>query len=228
MSEMLYWVKLIKMTEFEKRKHEIQVYIEFLNKTEEEQSILETALGELEKSKLLRKVLLANTYLLLYNLVESSIRNSIQDIYDHFKQESISFDNLSSSLQELILTNVKGHNPAKLLENITSLATDVVHQSFNQEKIISGNIDAKKIREIASCYGFSTDTEYAECKNGEKLLEIKNKRNDLAHGILSFSDCGKDTSVTDVNNAFVEIYSYIRNITENIQDYINDKKYLLQ
>jgi hypothetical protein len=121
---------------------------------------------------------------------------------------------------------VKGYNPTKLLENITVLATDIVCQSFNQGKIASGNIDAKKIREIADNYGFSHETEYSECKNGAKLLEVKNKRNDLAHGILSFSDCGRDSSLTDVNNAFNEVSAYINTITSNIQEYITDKKYL--
>ncbi len=215
------------MNEFEKRKQEIEIYIRFLNSTVENPKIIETAIGKDSEKTLLRKVLFANTYLLLYNLVESSIRNSIQDIYDHFEQEGVAFDDLKDNLKKLILTNMKAHNPTKFLERINLLTTDIVYESFDQEKIASGNLDAQKIREIASNYGFSSETEYSICKNGSKLLEIKNKRNDLAHGIISFSECGKDSSLSDVNNAFTEVSAYIENITNNIQLYIAEKTYLI-
>ncbi len=77
------------MDEFEKRKKEIQVYMEFLNFAESTPSILANGSQSTDDLKLLRKVLFANTYLLIYNLVESSIRNSIQEIYDHFQDEHI-------------------------------------------------------------------------------------------------------------------------------------------
>jgi hypothetical protein len=89
------------MTEFDKRKQEIQTYIKFLNNTEDKQDVIESLLDGREEAKLLRKVLFANTYLLLYNLVESSIRNSIQEIYDHFEQEGVSFDELNGKLKKV-------------------------------------------------------------------------------------------------------------------------------
>ncbi|MGB3223851.1 MAG: MAE_28990/MAE_18760 family HEPN-like nuclease [Desulforhopalus sp.] len=215
------------MEEFEKRKQEIHVYIEFLNFTESSPEIFENAARDVNNLKLLRKVLLANTYLLMYNLVESSIRNSIQEIYDHFQQESVSFDNLPNRLKEIILKNLKQHNSSKFIQGINNLATDVVHKTFDSEKIASGNLDAKEIRRIAKQYGFSCDTEYDTCKNGTKLLEVKNKRNDLAHGILSFSECGKDISVTDINEAFAEVSAYLFTIINNVKKYIDDKNYLV-
>lgn len=57
------------MTEFEKRKQEIQTYINFLVCTEEDNNILKDALHDEDDPRLLRKILLANTYLLMYNLV---------------------------------------------------------------------------------------------------------------------------------------------------------------
>lgn len=214
------------MNEFEKRKQEIEIYIKFINNTVENPDFMKIALGGDSETKLLRKVLFANTYLLLYNLVESSIRNSIQEIYDHLEQEEVSFDDLQDNFKKLILTNMKAHNPTRFLKKISLLATDIVYESFDQEKIAAGNIDAQKIREIANNYGFSHETEYSECKNGSKLLEVKNKRNDLAHGIISFSECGKDSSLSDVNIAFAEVSAYVRTITNNIQMYIAEKGYL--
>lgn len=214
------------MTEFDKRKLEIQLYIKFLNNTEENQHILEETLGVVEESKILRKVLFANTYLLLYNLVESTVRDSIQEIFDHFEQEGVAFDELSDKLKVLILTNVKGYQPSTFVENVNVLAIDIVYKSFDSKNVASGNIDAKEIRKIANKYGFSSVTEYSECKNGEKLLEVKEKRNNLAHGIVSFSECGRDASLGDIKTAFNEVSAYISNIKDNIQEFIAERKYL--
>lgn len=214
------------MKEFNNRKQEISIYISFLEGIEKDNSILTNALGNSDTTKELRKILYANTYLLMYNLVESSIRNSIQGIYDHFKQQKISFDSLRIKLQEIILTNMRSQNLSEFLTNIHILATDIVYLSFDSQKIASGNVDARKIREIAEIYGFSHKTNYHKCKEGKQLLVVKNKRNDLAHGIISFSECGKDTSLSDVKQAFDELSAFLTEIILNIDKYIQNKDYL--
>ena len=149
--------------EFEDRKKEIKLYIEFINLSENRDVIYtEVNNNGINKSEL-RRIFLANAYLLLYNLVESTIRNAIQ---------------------ETILQGLKAKNPLKIVQEIETLATDIISASFDPDKISDGNIDARKIRAIAKKYCFSDSTNYSRCKNGEKLLEIKDKRNNLSHGIV--------------------------------------------
>ena len=88
--------------EFQDRKKEIKIYIDFITISEHNNIIYKTITDNgIDKSEL-RRIFLANTYLLLYNLVESTIRNTIQEIYDHLKDNRITFDLLKSNIKTTI------------------------------------------------------------------------------------------------------------------------------
>lgn len=215
------------LNEFKDRKNEIKVYIDFINLSEENVIIYDVVNKNGINKTDLRRIFLANTYLLLYNLVESTIRNTIQEIYDHFSKNKITFESLKPDIKKTILTGFKAKNPDKIVDKIKNITTDVISISFDPNKIFDGNIDAKKIREIAGKYCFSYSTNYSKCKNGKKLVEIKNKRNDLSHGVMSFSECGREISISDLISAFTETSSYLENIIENVKEYLNAKAYLV-
>lgn len=63
-----------------------------------------------------------------------------------------------------------------------------------KNKIISGNIDAKLINKILKSYGFSA------LDNPMKihLLKVKNLRNKLAHGELTFKEVGRQLVLDDL------------------------------
>ena len=174
----------------------------------------------------LRRILLANTYLILYNLVESTIRDVIEEIYYHFDCHGVTFDSLKDDIKKTILTDFKAINNNRIIQRIDNLTTDIISTSFQSEKISKGNIDARKIREIAKKYCFSSSTSFESCTNGDKLLEIKNKRNNLAHGIISFSECGREVTIGDLEIAFSESSSYLEKIVENVKAYLIAKDYL--
>ncbi len=214
------------LADYENRKNEIGVYIEFMKLIENDSELEPIIKIKCADSNKLKKILKANTYLLMYNMVESSIRNAIQAIYDHFKRNMVEFDSLHNEIQVLILKNVKKTNPSDFQKKLNAIAKDIVLESFNPDNLTSGNIDARKIKEISKEYGFSCKTDYKTCKDGAKLIEIKNKRNDLAHGIISFADCGKDIVTSDVNTAFDECSSYLSAILTNVEKYLNNNEYL--
>ena len=56
---------------------------------------------------------------------------------------------------------------------------------------ISGNVHARTIKDLAEKYGFSFTTNPRLTNNGRALEVVKNKRNDLAHGVFSFQAVGK-------------------------------------
>ena len=94
--------------------------------------------------------------------------------------------------------------------------------SFERDCInISGNIDAQKIREIIKQFGGN------EISNGRDLKIIKDKRNNLAHGEFTFSDIGKDYTVGDLIAYKNEAKNYLSNVLDEIQDYIDNQKYLM-
>jgi hypothetical protein len=135
----------------------------------------------------------ASAFLLLYNLMESTVNNAIEAIFDEFSENGIAFDFCRKAIRRVVLGNLKQHDLNKILPKLNSLSIDIMTETFKKDGIVSGNVDAQKIRGIADEYGF-----LHPAADGSDLLTIKTSRNDLAHGSKSFADIGKDYSVDDV------------------------------
>lgn len=175
----------------------------------------------------LEKTLKATAFLLLYNLVESTMRNAIEAIFEEISNRSISFDELRSELKSIIIKNFKqNYSTDNLMENITLISVDIISVTFDKSKLFSGNLDARKIRDTARDYGFSSQTNSRKTRDGIDLLKIKTNRNDLAHGFKSFNDIGKDTSVEDLLAIETRVVSYLREILQNIETYLDNQEYL--
>ena len=163
------------------------------------------SLGKEEKFKVsnqLQKVLIANGFLLLYNLIEATMRNSLAEIFDKISDDGLDYGNLSQNLRDIWLSqstkNLRSNSKSeKLTQTVKTIADSVLNKDtvvLDKNKFdFSGNLDARKIRGIATKYGFNQTS-----MNAENLATIKNKRNHLAHGNYSFSDIGKDYSSGDL------------------------------
>ena len=173
----------------------------------------------------LAKIMKANGFLLLYNLIEATIRNSISAILNSISTDKLTFKLLSDNLKKLWINqeinNIK--DISKFKEKVSELSEKILNDSlleFSQECInISGNIDAQKIRDIAKKFG------YLEPKDGRGLQTIKDKRNQLAHGEFTFSDIGKNYTSNDLIEYKSEVVSFIEGVLNNVEVYINTKGY---
>jgi MAE_28990/MAE_18760-like HEPN/Ras family len=174
----------------------------------------------------LAKTLKSNGFLLLYNLVESTMRNAIEAIFDELKNKAISFDDLKPKIKIVVLQNLKNRSPKKIHLTINQISTDIITATFEREELFSGNVDARLIKEIAEKYGFSYQTGFAKTKNGQNLVVVKSNRNDLAHGIKSFEEVGRDKTIEELLEIKEEVVEYLRQILENIRDYLDNEEYL--
>lgn len=203
-------------TIFNERKNEINTYFGYLNQYQPQNA-----------DDSLFKILKSNLILMLYNLVESSISNAIEEIHNNIHLKSASFNDLKTELKSLIINYIKNVNSEEFVKNINNIATDIIKHSFNTEakkKLFSGNIDGKKIRILSSKYGFDSNTGSTKVGYGDCLRTIKDKRNDLAHGTYSFTEVGKDYSIQDLTSMKDETINYIESILGNIEQYLlNDK-----
>jgi hypothetical protein len=125
---------------------------------------------------------------MMYNIIESTMTNLLQDVFDHLGTHKVSFDSLNATMKALVLSFSKKHNPVELVKIMQTSATGLVVACFDRSNIFSGNLDSKKIRETLRDMGIQTQHGYREAA----LLKVKSERNDLAHGNKSFSDCGKN------------------------------------
>lgn len=212
--------------EFNKRLDEVEIYFDAL-------SILDRGMCEIKcvdilggvsslpVNENLSRILKANGFLLLYNLIESTVRKSIDAIFSVIHSSSLSYKDLSIDLRKLW---VKQESRNATFEKITSIAEIVLANellSFKDDCVsISGNIDAQEIRKILKQFGGN------EISNGRNLKTIKDKRNNLAHGEFSFSEIGKDYTIQELIMYKNDVKNYLNKVLDEIQQYIENKNYL--
>ncbi len=220
--------------DFDYRKIEVEDYFSFLKIINDDATLIKYVNGaEIVEKKISNKfqtMFIANAFLILYNLIESTVKNSIVEIYNKIKEDKNSYENLSENLQKIWINqkidNLKEgtYNHDTLLKTIQSIAKNVLAKetiALSKDDInISGNIDAKKIRELAENIGFEKSS------NGRNLQNIKDKRNRLAHGEQTFYDVGKNFTFQELNGFKQETFDYLTDVIEKIEKFIVDIEYV--
>ena len=215
--------------DFETRVKEIHNYLKLLKFIEDTRSISDDKHNNHEIDITLKSTLKGMVFLLLYNLTEATMRESIAHIYDQMDQRAIDFNQLKESIRKEILRKAKSEKiglESLLEKTASSISQKLARATFNKKDLFSGNIDHKEVKNQAKIYGFNTDSDYSETKHGENLKLIKIKRNDLAHGNDSFADIGKNYATSDLNDFAEEVISYLNKITSHISEYVSTQSYL--
>ncbi len=219
--------------DFDYRKIEVEDYFSFLKIMNSDNTLIRYVNGtETKEEKIsnkLQTMFIANAFLILYNLIESTVRNSIVEIYNKIEEDKNSYENLSESLQKIWINqninNLKEgtYNHGTLLKTVQKIAQDILTKetiALSKDNInIAGNIDAQKIRALAEYIGFE------KTSNGRNLQNIKDKRNRLAHGEQTFYDVGKDFTFDELNKFKHEAFDYLSDVINKIEKFILDRKY---
>lgn len=218
------------ISEYRKRVHEVDIYFDTLTLLDKGACSIRCVdiLGNEETKEVnseLTTILKANGFLLLYNLVEATIRTSIVAVISSIHASSATFRDLSENLKKIWIKQktkeVNGeHSPERIMQ-IAKAILDNELMTFERDCInISGNIDAQKIREILKQFGGN------EISDGRNLKTIKDKRNNLAHGEFTFSEVGKDYTIVDLINYKDDTIQYLSSVLDEIKDFITNQKYL--
>jgi MAE_28990/MAE_18760-like HEPN len=221
--------QVLNLDDFDERAQDVSDYLYFLRDLEQGEILLskDGAISRIDSE--LDKSLKATGFLLLYNLVESTMRNAIQSIFDEISNQDVSFDQLRREIKKIILQNVKNNvqefGVNDFVEQIGRIFRDIIQSGFNRDDLFSGNVDAREIKIIAKKYGFSTTTDQ-DTRDGIDLLSIKKNRNDLAHGVMSFKEVGQNTSAENLVEISERVIKYLRQILENIDEYLVNQQYL--
>ena len=168
------------------------------------------------------KTLKASCFLIIYNLVESTMKNGIEAIFDDLKIHGVSYDACRDEVRRIIILNFKALSPDRALSDLSQIAQDVVIKTFDKARLFSGNIDSRKIKATARSYGFREPS-----GKGHQLLSIKNNRNDLAHGDKSFDEIGRNYSMDEILIINNDTKAYLESALDSIDQYIDNKHYLL-
>ncbi|MBW4513202.1 MAG: hypothetical protein KME64_42995 [Scytonematopsis contorta HA4267-MV1] len=226
--------------DFHRRVAEINKYFSLVNEIEQLGAFSTNSItfpsGEYTVDSDLQKILKSHCYLLLYNLVESSTRNGITAIHDAISIEKLSYKDLSPNIQRLWVLNdlsksfrdsyVKKETVADNLQDALRLILDndvVILEPTNIP--ISGNLDAKTIKELIDMYGFYGKLGVPEKEINNILDSVVKIRCDLAHGNVSFCDASNKISWSDLIDQKEKIVTYLTHLLQNIENYIDNKKY---
>lgn len=212
-------------SEFKERVEEIESFFGFIQNVDSDKTLLITktnnpAYTSMERDDLLR-TFKASAFLLLYNLMESTVCNAIEAIFDKLQTDGITFDECCDSVKKIVIHNLKQHSSHNIVPELRDLAADIVTKTFKKNEIVSGNVDAKAIRKVADRYGFSHPA-----ADGSSLQTIKSHRNDLAHGVKSFAEVGRVFSMKDMDRLKNEVINYLNALLASILIYLENKHYL--
>lgn len=181
------------------------------------------------------KMLKANVLLMVYNLVEASIMGGILEIYDQMKSNGHAYKDVRKEIQDIwfsfkfnqVYDKTAHYNSyrEKALEIINGIVNSEIIELSRKATDISGNLNSEKIRQICKDHGiiYSIDD---SCKGGIVLDDVKEKRNFLAHGIISFVECGRDYSIDQLVSIKDQTVTFLEGILTGMKNYYDERKYL--
>ena len=188
-----------------------------------------TVFSDYEIDRALIKTISATGYLLIYNLLESTMTAALDLVHRQLKQEGLRYEQLNEDLRKICLKNFKEAISDKSMEELRGISVDVasVWLGYDSRRLWNGNVDVKKIREKASGYGIRylyDGDDHDDIRRN--VLNIKEKRNALAHGRLSFEQCGQDTAIDALIGYSAQVYRYLTAVLNGIDCYLIEKAYL--
>lgn len=166
------------------------------------------------------KILKSSFILLLYNLVEATISSAMDDIYNEINGK-YKYDLVIPEIKKIWINNkTESKNKPLTDEVIDSIITDIIDLKMKRPSI-SGNLDDDNIRKICKKHNIKF-----RHINGSDLKFIKERRNFLAHGINSFTDCARDSTIQDLEIIKDNVLNFISEILKDMKNYYDNKLFL--
>lgn len=191
-----------------------------------------------------QRILNSSVYLQLYNLVEATVSNCLDAVSKAaMRRAAWSPGDLTSELRkEWVRCVARTHlasGPDKRLEDAIGLCNHLVAAlpvaEFEIEKGGGGNWDDKAIKKMATRIGFelrvsrSVEREIKRKVRNDlgSLALIVELRNALAHGRLSFVDCGQDDSAAELRALADRVADYLREVIAAFDRYLQEHRYIV-
>ena len=227
------------LADFDERVGEIDTYLQSLADLERPNArlVFERDSRDLEKEIDIEwlKTLKATSFLLFYNLVEAAIRRALEALYETMKREGRTCGDLRREIRSVWIDQrfrgIDRHSASlktyqdTAKELVSHVVNHVVVEMDSEFLPTTGNLNAEKVRKICHRCGIPVDTPPAG-RGGADLATVVTQRNYLAHGNLSFRECGRNYTVDQLLATKEEAVVFVRGILENIQKYITEKAYV--
>jgi hypothetical protein len=235
-------------TSFNERLSEVETYLEFLKVLE---TRAQTAPPKIEGadhpiSAQQQRILYSSVYLQLYNLVESTMTRCIDAVGKAASQAGtrvpgdLSVDLRREWVRVVARTHTE-HNAGNRLERALVLCEHLVAAlpiapDFEIEKGGGGNWDDHAIEDFTERLGVAWDVNAPVSRAVKRhvrdelgsLQLVKNLRNRLAHGSISFTECAEDVVVAEMIVLKDRTADYMRAVVERFIAYLSTHEFLVE
>lgn len=231
---------------YHNRKKELSDFINFMKFLEAKENNKEDGVSEFDKFfhgdkqrieftyQSMINVLKSNAALMIYSIIEFTVANLIERIYDEIKMQNLTYKDVSESIRkiwrEMILKEADDPNASfntflrKHGEVIEAIVYCYTLKMEVKKSLPSGNLDGIAILQTFTSHGIQVCT--SSCYYRPDLLKnIKDNRNELAHGNVSFVEALRDKSVDEINDNTNIVCNFLDELIKLVQDYIDNEKY---
>lgn len=171
----------------------------------------------------MQKILRADTYVLLYNLVEATFAMMVEHVKTTINDEKKPLLNFIPEIRK-----VCSESCFKSIDEVIDFIDKGKPVYIDNWKIsYSGNVTIHTIKSFFASIKCSPKTTLAEQKVEISLDNIKTTRNRLGHGEVSFAQEGANKPYDEVCRDFETSTFYLREMLKNLDDYVKNKKYLV-
>lgn len=198
----------------------------FLNERKQE---INDMISLCKSSKVREAVLIKSSIVLLaYNTVEGCYTKLNEEVFSFIAENHIPINKLNTELQSVYYRYYKNtindiESLKKFYENreITSITYDEI---CDKVTLFSGNLDARSIREFSNKQiGIkSISTSY-----GKQIVVIKNLRNKLAHGEITFQDAVKDKTLEEIESMSKDCIKFLEVVISSYEEFYINKIQIL-
>jgi hypothetical protein len=219
---------------FKDNVNEVDEYFSLLKKIEEGYLHLQRGVGEVFPiSSDLSRMLKANAVLIIYNLIEATIKSGLWELFENMKADNITYSSLIKEIQLLWIDNkikfeyrTKDETVHMQILNVINAAMEQSLTYYNDKKQLkfdAGSLDIKGINATFKRHGLGVLPVHDLIS--DSFSRIKVNRNNLAHGEMTFKDCGKDYTYRDLRIIKCHVERFLLKSLFSIKTFIEAKTY---
>lgn len=176
----------------------------------------------------------SNVALMIYNLIEFTISGLMDNVYEKIKTHGLSYVDVNNDLQQLwrqkMLHATKDltANYSTILKKNREMIDHILQKKTLElhvrDYVRGGNLDGAEIMKTLEAHGIVFNPSGKNYRP-EKLRFIKIKRNELAHGSISFTDALRDSSINDIRSDKNIIFSFLEELIKATEHYCDNEGY---
>ena len=231
---------------YDSRKKEIEDFLELMEFLESKENDREDGISKFSRFfypqeggihltyQALINILKSNVSLMIYNIIEYTVSNLIDSIYDEIRMNHLSYVDVNESIKALwrktILKSVNDPNAnfstflRKNEEIIASILNHSALDMYSLNTLPAGNLDGVSIKETFELHGIQVKTS-SQNYRPDILEGIKENRNNLAHGSVSFVEAVREDSISDIKRNETIVAAFLDELIVTVSAYIEEQKY---